>query len=185
MISRLARAIRSSAFVAAATLGVLSASGSAHALQYNIAFDEFAITGNENWSGTFEAPEGGGTVTSFNAVIGGVTYNTLPTNFLFLTIGPPTLSGSQSYLSGPFLNTAFVTGSPPIAVLLLGSNNLWGNGSCNIATIATCVRSIQLNKGTYSISPVPVPAALPLFATGVAALGYLGRRKRKAAAAIA
>jgi hypothetical protein len=42
--------------------------------------------------------------------------------------------------------------------------------------------SIPLN-GT-GVSPVPLPAALPLFATGLGALGLLGwRRKRKAQAA--
>jgi hypothetical protein len=35
------------------------------------------------------------------------------------------------------------------------------------------------------VTPVPIPAALPLFATGVAAVGWLGRRKRKAANAAA
>ena len=37
--------------------------------------------------------------------------------------------------------------------------------------------------GTYTVSSVPLPAALPLFATGLVGLGLLGcRRKRKAAA---
>jgi hypothetical protein len=37
---------------------------------------------------------------------------------------------------------------------------------------------------SFSISEVPIPAALPLFATGLGALGLLGwRRKRKAALA--
>jgi hypothetical protein len=44
-----------------------------------------------------------------------------------------------------------------------------------------------LREATFSLTPnsaVPVPAALPLFATGLGALGLLGwRRKRKAAAA--
>jgi hypothetical protein len=34
-------------------------------------------------------------------------------------------------------------------------------------------------------TPIPIPAALPLFATGVAAVAYAGRRKRKAAQATA
>ena len=33
--------------------------------------------------------------------------------------------------------------------------------------------------GSYSIAPVPLPAALPLFASGLAGLGWLGRRRRK------
>src|SRR5262245_35522357 len=37
------------------------------------------------------------------------------------------------------------------------------------------------NLSSGSLTPVPVPAALPLFATGLGALGLLGwRRKRKA-----
>jgi hypothetical protein len=39
------------------------------------------------------------------------------------------------------------------------------------------------STGTFSLTPTPLPAALPLFATGLGALGLLGwRRKRKAAA---
>jgi hypothetical protein len=67
----------------------------------------------------------------------------------------------------------------------MNENNLWGTVSCTALNLGTCARTAQLNKGTYSISPVPIPAALPLFATGVAAVGYLGRRKRKAAVAAA
>jgi hypothetical protein len=36
---------------------------------------------------------------------------------------------------------------------------------------------------TITLNIVPIPAALPLFATGVAAVAYAGRRKRKAAQA--
>jgi hypothetical protein len=34
-------------------------------------------------------------------------------------------------------------------------------------------------------TPIPIPAAVPLVATGVAALAYAGRRKRDAAQAAA
>jgi hypothetical protein len=40
-----------------------------------------------------------------------------------------------------------------------------------------------LDAGVVNPSPVPLPAALPLFASGLAALGLLARRKRKARAA--
>jgi len=42
------------------------------------------------------------------------------------------------------------------------------------------------DPGTWSVSQTPLPAAFPLFATGLCALGLLGwRRKRKNAAALA
>jgi len=42
------------------------------------------------------------------------------------------------------------------------------------------------SPGTWTVSTTPLPAALPLFATGLGAMGLLGwRRKRKNAAAIA
>lgn len=48
------------------------------------------------------------------------------------------------------------------------------------------LNSITINGTTFSASTTPLPAALPLFATGLGALGLLGwRRKRKAAAVIA
>jgi hypothetical protein len=41
---------------------------------------------------------------------------------------------------------------------------------------------IQMNGGWTKLAPVPLPAALPLFATGLGVMGLLGwRRKRKAA----
>jgi PEP-CTERM motif len=43
---------------------------------------------------------------------------------------------------------------------------------------------IQMNGGWSKLAPVPLPAALPLFATGLGVLGLLGwRRKRRAALA--
>src|ERR1019366_3855344 len=48
---------------------------------------------------------------------------------------------------------------------------------------AVCVEDSQLTITTPSTSATPLPAALPLFATGIGALGLLGwRRKRKNAA---
>jgi hypothetical protein len=40
-------------------------------------------------------------------------------------------------------------------------------------------RSAGIQSVTYTISPVPVPAALPLFVSGLAGLGLLARRRRK------
>ena len=38
-------------------------------------------------------------------------------------------------------------------------------------------------EGTYSVEPVPLPAALPLFAAGLGAMCLLSWRRRKAAVA--
>jgi hypothetical protein len=49
---------------------------------------------------------------------------------------------------------------------------------------AVTIGHISLEDLSGTISPTPLPAALPLFATGLGALGLLGwRRKRKAQAA--
>jgi hypothetical protein len=46
--------------------------------------------------------------------------------------------------------------------------------------------ALNFSNGQITISAAtPVPAALPLFATGLAALGLLGWRKKRKAAAVA
>jgi len=55
-----------------------------------------------------------------------------------------------------------------------------GVGSAGSWTAAgTQVDPMALIGGT--VSPVPLPAALPLFATGLGALGLLGWRRKEAA----
>lgn len=44
---------------------------------------------------------------------------------------------------------------------------------------------IERSPGTWSVAETPVPAALPLFVTGLGALGLLGWRRKKRAAALA
>jgi hypothetical protein len=57
------------------------------------------------------------------------------------------------------------------------------NSATSIPTIES---AYEVRGGVAGVPPVPIPAALPLFATGLAALGLLGwRRKRKAAAVAA
>ncbi len=69
------------------------------------------------------------------------------------------------------------TFSDAIASTFLGINDItfaFGGGSAN---------NFYLNSAT-AVSAVPIPAALPLFGTGLAAMGFIGwRRKRKSAAA--
>ena len=75
-----------------------------------------------------------------------------------------------------------------------GGNNIWGNALGGpvpgISTSADWIWSLPDNGGYADLSTeiissnTPLPAALPLFASGLGALGLLGwRRKRKAQAA--
>jgi hypothetical protein len=54
-------------------------------------------------------------------------------------------------------------------------------GSYSITGIVTLSPS-GAGDGAFLLSEVPIPAALPLFASGLAALGLAGRRKRAAVA---
>jgi hypothetical protein len=71
--------------------------------------------------------------------------------------------------------SGFVVGNSPITNC---STDLWCFG------INTPNASHGVGQWSYSLSATPLPAALPLFASGLGALGLLGwRRKRKAIAA--
>lgn len=96
-------------------------------------------------------------------------------------------------------NTSFVNGTTLTALMLAYVNPTYVGGvlkGWTVSTIPTDWFAIGFNDngsrdGDYDdlmvvghVSAVPLPAALPLFATGLAALGLLGwRRKRKAQAA--
>ena len=95
----------------------------------------------------------------------------------------------QNIQTALFANPA-IPGSITTAFALSGANI--GNGSFNFAMspgVANCISFSQfcvsgnLQIGSIIAVATPLPAALPLFATGLGALGLLGwRRKRKLAA---
>jgi hypothetical protein len=102
------------------------------------------------------------------------------------------INGPNSYVLysyGQFLSF-FIEWSNP-------SNNLGSNNTVGVWEIGTppdysdnhiiyCNGCVTVTSTTIGTSETPLPAALPLFATGLGALGLLGwRRKRKAAAALA
>jgi hypothetical protein len=88
---------------------------------------------------------------------------------ILVTSGPASLGISAT---GTISETTVLTGSllAPAPVFYSAAYTQNALGQINAS----------FNNGT-AISPVPLPAALPLFATGLGALGLLGwRRKRKA-----
>jgi hypothetical protein len=114
-----------------------------------------------------------------------------------ISFGGPDLNGSSQihvlcdYASGPCTNTYFgdtlatldsiAYGSTTFGLLTVHESGVeigdWNNNGQIIPAQAD-IQSITINTAT-----TPLPAALPLFASGLGALGLLGwRRKRKAAA---
>lgn len=119
----------------------------------------------------------------------GFTLNSVNINLGGLNGGlPPRFSYTSSTDTFVFLGGLISSGTNGIALTL--------NNFTNAATVAALIytqasvdppSSFSSTTGTVSVtaSPVvPIPGALPLFATGLGALGLLGwRRKKKAALA--
>jgi hypothetical protein len=116
----------------------------------------------------------GGTITSF-LVPGSVSTQALGVNDLGQIVGDYVDSSGTMF---GFLDTggAFTTINPP------GATSTTANGINDLGQIVGFYADATLGFETTAVTPLP--ATLPLFATGIGGLGLLGwRRKRKAAAA--
>jgi hypothetical protein len=120
--------------------------------------------------------EGGGKylITSAFGTIGGSPITVLAPNSLGndnLLFFPPKAGPTDNYFDSK--GWAYSLTSIPSGV----------NAACTSSTL--CTNTVGAFKADFtldSVTPVPLPAALPLFATGLGAMGLLGwRRKRKAA----
>ena len=159
---------------AAMALGVVTVATSAQASTFHIDFfqDADAIP---DWFGTFEAPLAGGTLTAFSALIAGQTYNTPFSGFGNYDSALNQISPSE-YTVNP--------GIPPAAnnlAVLLSTGHVWSLGSCDtFGGVHICFGGS--GGGTYSItpSPVPLPAALPLFVVGDLGLAAFRRLTKSA-----
>lgn len=200
------RALNLNFRLAAATTGlILFGSSPSNASTYTF---DFVSASGYNISGTFTTGNAdgpgyditsiSGTIISPNAAASGsiqalVPGNATPPSYLVSTAG----SYGSFYYDNIFIPTApYFTAT---AGLLFTSStgfkyNLYGGGGC-CGSLAGVTYLSTTDGGTPSAfypgitgtftatdppDPVPIPAALPLFATGLAALGLLGwRRKSK------
>lgn len=96
-------------------------------------------------------------------------------NLISFKINGNHMFGEVNFTAGPEMFA-----NPPLAVFLPGVNTIIARVA-NVNGPSTFGATLEIDY-----TPTPVPAALPLFATGLGLLGWLSwRRKRKDAAAIA
>ncbi|WP_025898962.1 hypothetical protein [Sneathiella glossodoripedis] len=84
------------------------------------------------------------------------------------TLGSTTLVNSSADVSGIYEGIAFLFGSTVGDIVFNGT--------------ATFNQGQTRGEWDYQVSVVPLPAALPLYAAGVAVLGFLGWKRRRSAA---
>ena len=123
----------------------------------NLAFCDF--------SGTLDIDVTAGTITGWD-----ITFPGLP-DFNIVTVA---FAGSLRTISNGYIFTLLFDTGPS----LVGYS---GGPITGESVVRTGGAGTVYGDLTGSITPTPLPAALPLFATGLGALGLLGwRRKRKA-----
>jgi hypothetical protein len=170
--------------LAAAALSLLAASANAATITYDIGTTTatFAGGGLDTLTGTFTVDFTANTLTNIAITVSG---NVIP------GVSPPvpTTFGTPNTLSPNTVGAQNPAGQF-VVVHLVFQDNL-GNSPDAITQVNFTQGSIGLNvmsltasgTATPQTSATPLPAALPLFATGIGGLGFLGwRRKRKAQA---
>jgi hypothetical protein len=173
---------------ASVVLGLTLLSGQARAVTYDI-------------SGTNYNYEGGPSYTLTGTIVGDATLSTITSINLVDSVAPTSpITTIDSYTSPlllaantveannlPLLISLSFSGGPTLAQAgQLIQTTLAGPGFCGNDPACQAIAAYQNSfvvTATAEVSATPLPAALPLFAGGLSALGLLGwRRKRKAAA---
>ncbi len=167
---------------------IIAVPANASTIDWTLSGVTFDDTGTA--SGTFSTDSTTGNLIAYNitttlgTTLSGYVYDSTTSGIYGNNVFDPTsflITGNNSFV--PYINLAFVNPltSPGVYPLVPFDFNVFvGSYECD-----NCFQIRYVVSGE-AVSSVPLPAALPLFATGLGALGLLGwRRKRKAAAAIA
>jgi hypothetical protein len=122
------------------------------------------------------------------SIYGSFTYDPATTKLIAMnvTLGAGFSPGTRTYSGALAYETTAnsVSGGYPNMVLYFVSN--LGNAPDALSTVYTNgAFSIGVTGEADPVGATPLPAALPLFATGLGALGLLGWRRKKKAAALA
>jgi len=105
--------------------------------------------------------------------------------FLFNTDSEGNLIGWRAdvqYFVGATLFTTIICNNPsgPTSTGACGDDDVAGSDGDRAGLGSTGSSANNTNPGEWTVTAVPIPAALPLFATGLGLMGLLGwRRKRK------
>lgn len=150
----------------------------ASAATFNIEFDLASNGSGVDFIGTFDAPAGGGQLTAVNfPQIDGILYDTIDPSWV-----PATYNSVLNQLSNVILDQLINLGGTGTAAILFVGNQ-WATGLYTQACVdeRSCPAAIRGTYAVSAVSEVPLPAALPLLAAGLGALGFTGwRKKRKA-----
>lgn len=167
------------------TSGSLNLTGASQG-QTNPTFGLGVISGGDNWYIGTGTDIGGGIGGAYEGYVLSSFDGAFGTNTSFIT-SPTSATGDTFFLWGNFGDVAqigvtagYVSGTAINSVMTFGGTDFVTMGlTAGVYNYALPNDTITLNIGDVA-APIPLPAGLPLILAGLGALGFVGRKGRKA-----